>query len=266
LTITLKAGTRPIQLGIVTDLQFNRVERDGFVDIPLARGASRQGLGSQSAQISLAGTFVGESRFDYFQQFDRIRMIGRSLKLESNHLAIIAYLNNVSLGKVVGDFLGYNLALKESLFKSISDCEDQVGWYADTGALTKEYDSPEPKEGDFYLKNSIVNGDYFELSFEPSDPVDLSSVEYLAFWFQVSAVTYINQASIRLDNDSAYSYAYFQSKLLLPNVWYRLLIHKSEFTNFQTYNFSQIWQFRVELSLNSNQTMSIMIDDFGVYE
>jgi hypothetical protein len=238
LTITLKAGTRPIQLGTVTDLQFNRVERDGSVDIPLARGASRQGLGSQSAQI----------------------------KLESNHLATIAYLNNVSLGKVVGDFLGYNLALKESLFKSISDCEDQVGWYADTGALTKEYDSPEPKEGDFYLKNSIVNGDYFELSFEPSDPVDLSSVEYLAFWFQVSAVTYINQASIRLDNDSAYSYAYFQSKLLLPNVWYRLLIHKSEFTNFQTYNFSQIWQFRVELSLNSNQTMSIMIDDFGVYE
>ena len=266
MTITLKAGTRPIQLGTVTDLKFNRVERDGSVDIPLARGASRQGLGSQSAQISLAGTFVGESRFDYFQQFDRIRMIGRSLKLESNHLTTIAYLNNVSLGKVVGDFLGYNLTLKESLFKSISDCEDQVGWYADSGELTNEYDSPEPKEGDFYLKNSIVDSDYFELDFEPSDPVDLSSIEYLAFWFRVSEVAYINQASIRLDNDDEYSYAYFQSKLLLPNVWYRLLIHKSEFSNFQTYNFNQIWQFRVQLRLTTNRTMSIMIDDFGVYE
>jgi hypothetical protein len=266
LTITLKAGTRPIQLGTVTDLQFNRVERDGSVDIPLARGASRQGLGSQSAQISLAGTFVGESRFDYFQQFDRIRMIGRSLKLESNHLATIVYLNNVSLGKVVGDFLGYNLALKESLFKSISDCEDQVGWYTDSGDLTNEYDSPEPKEGDFYLKNSIVNGSQFVLDFEPSDPVDMANCEYVALWFRVTEVAYINEALVVLDNDDDYSLAYFQAKLLLPNVWYRILLHKSEFSNYQNFNFSTIYQFTIALSLTSNRTMSIMIDDFGAYE
>ena len=187
MTITLKTGTRPIQLGTVTDLKFNRVERDGSVDIPLARGASRQGLGKPiGAVLSLAGTFVGDTRFDYFQQFDRIRMIGRSLKLESNHLATIVYLNNVSLGKVVGDFLGYNLALKESLFKSISDCEDQVGWYADSGDLTNEYDSPEPKEGDFYLKNNIVNGDYFELDFEPSDPVDPAQWSTLLSGFKLA--------------------------------------------------------------------------------
>ena len=191
------------------------------MDIPLARGASRQDLGSQSAHITLVGTFTGDSRFDYFQQLDRTAWWG-GLKLESQSSTHSLH-HKRRLDKVIGDFLGYNLALKESLFKSISDCEDQVGWYADSGELTNEYDSPEPKEGDFYLKNSIVNGDYFELDFEPSDPVDLSTIEYLAFWFQVSAVTYINQASIRLDNDDEYSYAYFQSKLLLPNVWYRLL-------------------------------------------
>jgi hypothetical protein len=266
MTTTLKSGTRPLQLGVVTDLKPALNSRDGSVDIPNARGSSRQDLGSTPATFTLTGTFTGSSRFDYFQQLDRHRMVGRSLKLESQFINTVAYITNIGFGKVIGDFLGYNLALKESLFKSISDCEDQVGWYADSGEITNEYDSPEPKEGDFYLKNSIVNGDYFELSFEPSDPVDLSTIEYLAFWFQVSAVTYINQASIRLDNDDEYSYAYFQSKLLLPNVWYRLLIHKSEFTNFQSYNFSQIWQFRLQLSLTANQTMSIMIDDFGVYE
>src|SRR5665647_2110886 len=125
-------------------------------------------------------------------RFDRIRMIGRSLKLEGNHLATIAYLNNISLGKVVGDLLGYNLALKESLFKSISDCEDQVGWYADSGDLTNEYDSPETKEGDFYLKNSIVNGSQFVLDFEPSDPVDMANCEYVSLWFRVTEVAYIN--------------------------------------------------------------------------
>ena len=141
-----------------------------------------------------------------------------------------------------------------------------MGWYADSGELTNEYDSPEPKEGDFYLKNSIVNGDYFELDFEPSDPFDMANCEYLSLWFQVTEVAYINQAYVRLDNDDEYSYAYFQSRLLLPNVWYRILLHKSEFSNFQNYNFNEIVSFRVQLTLNAPRSMSIMIDDFGVYE
>jgi hypothetical protein len=261
---TLKAGTRPIQLGTVTDLQFNRVERDGSVDIPLARGASRQGLGSQSAQISLAGTFVGDSRFDYFQQFDRIRMIERSLKLEGNHLATIAYLNNVSLGKVVGDFLGYNLTLKESLFRQISSCDDLVGWSSD-GALTNEYDSPEPKEGDNYLRAG-KSGTSIYVSFEADDPVDLVNSEYVAFWIQTSNVSVLSQAYLTLYGVIGNTTAYFQSKLLLPNVWYRILIHKSEFSNYLTFDFSQVTDFFVALAFNSNQNVTMNVDDLGVYE
>jgi hypothetical protein len=263
---TLKSGTRPMQLGVVTDLKPTLNSRDGSVDIPNARGSSRQDLGSTPATFTLAGTFTGTSRFDYFQQLDRHRMVGRSLKLESQFINTVAYITNIGFGKVVGDFLGYNLALKESLFKSISDCEDQVGWYADSGELTNEYDSPEPKEGNFYLKNSIVNGSQFVLDFEPSDPVDMANCEYVALWFRVTEVAYINEALVVLDNDDDYSLAYFQAKLLLPNVWYRILLHKSEFSNYQNFNFSTIYQFTIALSLTSNRTMSIMIDDFGAYE
>jgi hypothetical protein len=49
-------------------------------------------------------------------------------------------------------------------------------------------------------------------------------------------------------------------------VWYRILLHKSEFSNFQNYNFNEIVFFRVQLTLNAPRSMSIMIDDFGVYE
>jgi hypothetical protein len=264
LTITLKAGTRPIQLGTVTDLQFNRVERDGSVDIPLARGASRQGLGSQSAFISLAGTFVGDSRFDYFQQFDRIRMIGRSLKLEGNHLATIAYLNSVSLGKVVGDFLGYNLTLKESLFRQISSCDDLVGWGSD-GSLSNEYDSPEPKEGDNYLKATKTGTSIYAV-FEADDPIDLVNSEYVAFWIQTSNISVLSQAYLTLYGVIGDTTAYFHSKLLLPNVWYRILLHKSEFSNYLSFDFSQVTDFFVALAFNSNQNVTLNFDDLGVYE
>ena len=265
MTITLKAGTRPIKLGTVTDLQFNRVERDGSVDIPLARGASRQGLGSQSAQISLAGTFVGDTRFDFFQQFDRIRMIGRSLKLEGNHLATIAYLNNVSLGKVVGDFLGYNLTLKESLFRQISSCDDLVGWETN-GAATNEYDSPEPKEGEYYLKVSLASTTYIYAVFTSDDAVDLANSEYLAFWIQTSNISVLSQAYLTLYGVIGESTAYFQSKLLLPNTWYRILIHKSEFSNCLSFDFSQVTDFFIALVFNANLSISLIVDDLGAYE
>ena len=261
MTITLKAGTRPIQLGTVTDLQFNRVERDGSVDVPLARGASRQGLGSQSAQISLAGTFVGDTRFDYFQQFDRIRMIGRSLKLESNHLATIAYLNNVSLGKVVGDFLGYNLTLKESLFKQISDCEDLNGWISD-GDLTNENDSPAPQEGDFCLKAAKTGTSIYAV-YVPEDVVDLSGKEYVAFWIQTNNINVLSQAYLTLYPDSGDPISgYFQSKLLAVGTWYRVLLHKSEFSNYQSFDWSQISAFFIALTFNANLSISLIVGRF----
>ena len=263
---TLKSGTRPIQLGVVTDLKPTLSSRDGSIDIPNARGASRQDLGSQAGSFALAGTLTGDTRFDYFQQFDRIRMLGRSLKLESQFINTVAYINTIGFSRAVGDFLGYTLALKESLFKQISSCDDQVGWSQDSGDLTNEYDSPEPKEGEFYLKNAIYDNDSAGLAFEPSDPFDMAGCEYLAFWFQVTEIAYISEASILLYNGDVTSSAYFQSKLLLPNIWYRILLHKSEFSNYQSFNFSTIYAFYVQLTLTANRTTSMMIDDLGVYE
>ena len=192
-------------------------------------------------------------------------MIGRSLKLEGDYINTVTCLNNVSLGKVVGDFLGYNLTLKESLFRQISSCDDLVGWET-SGDASNEYDSPEPKEGDNYLRVVSPSSSYIYAVFTVDDAVDLANSEYLAFWIQTNNISVLSQAYLMLYGVIGETTAYFQSKLLLPNTWYRILIHKSEFSNYLSFDFSQVTDFFVALSFNSNLNITVNIDDLGGYE
>jgi hypothetical protein len=265
MNVTLKAGTRPLVLGTVTNIAFDESEREGSVEIPLARGVSRQGLGSNSATLKLDGLLDGATRFVDYQQFNRFRMIQRSLKLESSLINAVVYLNSVSLGRIVGEFLYYRLGLVESLFKPVSDCEDLNGWISD-GALTNENDSPAPQEGDYCLKAARTGTSIYAV-YVPEDVVDLSGKEYVAFWIQTNNISVLSQAYITLYPDSGDPInAYFQSTLLAVGTWYRVLLHKSEFSNYQSFDWSQVSAFFIALTFNANLSISLIIDDLGAYE
>jgi hypothetical protein len=265
MNVTLKAGTRPLTLGTVTNIAFDESEREGSIDVPLTRGLSRQGLGSNSAPISIDGLLEGSTRFTDYQQFNRFRMIQRSLKLESSLINTAVYLNSVSPGRIVSEFLYYKLGLVESLFKQVSDCEDLNGWISD-GDLTNENDSPAPQEGDYCLKAAKTGTSIYAV-YVPEDVVDLSGKEYVAFWLQTSNINVLSQAYLTLypDNGDPIN-AYFQSKLLAVGTWYRVILHKSEFGNYQSFDWSQVSAFFIALTFNANLSISLILDDLGAYE
>jgi hypothetical protein len=265
MNVTIKAGIRPLVLGTVTNIAFDESEREASVEIPLARGVSRQGLGSNSTSINLDGLLDGSTRFVDYQQFNRFRMIQRSLKLESSLINTAVYLNSVSPGRIVSEFLYYRLGLVESLFKQISDCEDLNGWISD-GELTNENDSPAPQEGDYCLKAARTGTSIYAV-YVPEDVVDLSGKEYVAFWIQTSNINVLSQAYITLYPDSGNPInAYFQSKLLAVGTWNRVLLHKSEFSNYQSFDWSQVSAFFIALTFNATLSISLVIDDLGAYE
>ena len=265
MNVTLKAGTRPLELGTVTNIAFDESEREASVEIPLARGVSRQGLGSNSAPVTIDGLLEGTSRFSDYQQFNRYRMIQRSLKMESSLINTAVYLNSVSPGRVVGDFLYYKIGLVESLFKQISACDDVNGWISD-GNLTNEYDNPTPLEGDYCLKAARTGASIYAV-YVPEDVVDLSGKEYLAFWIQTNNINVLSQAYLTLYPESGDPInAYFQSKLLAVGTWYRVLLHKSEFSNYQSFDWSQVSSFFIALNFNANLSISLILDDLGAYE
>ena len=150
MTVTLKLGARQLTLGTVSGIGFTHADRGGDIDLPGARGTGKQVLGKASMRASLEGTLSGASRFGDFRQLERIRMLGRSLKLESPELDTVAFLEEVRLrNSAWADHLDYSVGLKESLFKQINACDELTGWGEDgSGTVMLEDSEPTPREGD----------------------------------------------------------------------------------------------------------------------
>lgn len=267
--VTLKAGTRLIELGIVTDIKFAPQSRTGIIDIPAARGASNQDLGTTPTAFNLDGVFSGAQRFEYFQQLDRYRMLGRSLKLRSNEANTIVFLDQVTLAQNMKKNLAYQLRLRESLFKSISDCEDLTGWTAmNGGSFALEDSDPIPKEGDYCITYAETASD-LPFGYLAPDLIDLTYYDYVALWTWLSNISHLDQAFLYIESDNGGDASYnFASSMTAAETWYRLLLHKSEFTVSAdpAMDWSAVSALILDVVQSGSHNLRVAVDDVGAFE
>ena len=278
MTTTLKLVNRPLTLGTVTDLPFTHVSRDGSVDLPGARGEGMQILGKAAMQISLSGSLSGVTRFEDFKQFERTRMLGRSLKLNSDELDTVAFLE---AAKIVNrnwvNHVDYSLSLKESLFKSIHACDDLTGWSEDeSGTVALEDTDPQPREGEYCVTDTLDGDDSHYLYYSPLRVLDLTDYPYVAFDVRISDVAHLTSLLLQVNDDwdGAYGIADLMGLVLAADTWYRVILHKSEFTEYDgggapspgALRWDYTDEFWWKSAFNQNGDYVLAVDDLGAYE
>lgn len=266
-TTTLKIGSRPITVGIISDVQFDGEQRAENIDIPSARGSSRQDLGALSAPIDLTGALTDEdTRDEDFDQLQRYRLKGQSVHLTAPNLETVAFIDRVSPSKIWANMIEYKMRLTESLFKQLNACEDLVGFSGST--LTLGSDNPLPKEGDYYVQASDTDSEIY-LGVDFSDPVDLSGFDYIAAWIGCGRLTNLVRARLWVW-DYAYNEAYADILSILQaagvDALKRAIFHKTEFNGYGALDWGQISGFSLDLEYSGTYPIKVMLDDLGAYE
>ncbi len=274
MTVTLKAGANSLELGVVRGLPFTHVGRIAEVDLPGARGSGRQDLGKEPMRITLSGALTGDDRYENFDQLERYRGLGYGLKLKSPYLNTVAFLDSVNLAGIRKTVLDYSLRLTESKFKSLDTCDTKDQWHSDDGGdQTIENADPLPKEGEYCFKHTET-ADQFWI-YDDFDIVDLSNYDYVAFWFYVNRID-MTSLELRLYNDENNTWLSYDFLPLITeaNKWYRILLHKSEFTVHYggeppeevPFDWSALEEFFFEFTRAGSQEMVFCFDDLGAYE
>lgn len=264
-TTTLKIGSRPITVGIISDVQFDGEQRAENIDIPSARGSSRQDLGALSAPIDLTGALTDEdTRDDDFDQLQRYRLKGQSVHLTAPNLETVAFIDRVSPSKIWANMIEYKMRLTESLFKSLNACEDLVGMVSD-GSLVLGSDNPLPKEGDYYVQASRTNtGVYIMVNF--SEAIDLSNFDYIAAWIAAGRITNLTSAQIYVLDDTNQAYAEIKDLLTEADVFKKAILHKTEFTGYESLDWGAVAAVVIQLYYSGSYPLTVMLDDLGAFE
>ena len=224
-------------------------------------------------EIRLEGYLSGDDRFDNFDQLERYRDLGYSLKLESPNLSTVAFLDAVNLSGVRPQGLDYGLRLTESRFKQVDSCDAADNWHSDDGGeeLVENAD-PLPKEGDYCFKH-LETADAFWF-YNYFGVVDASNFDYVAFWACLNRVD-LASFVLTLWNDENPVYLTYDllSLITKANKWLRILLHKSEFAvNYWEgwegvdFDWSTLCVFAFEAHRADSQEMSFCFDDLGAYE
>jgi hypothetical protein len=261
--LTVSLGT--LELGVVRDVVFSQIKRIGDVDIPSGIGSSSQDLGKQSMNIDLSGVLLGDDRFSSFDQLERAKRVGSSLEFDCDMLKSVAFVKEVKLLRQNPKSLNYGLTLKESRFKQVNACDNDVDWSA-VGTLLA-VTSPKPKEGSAVLKVSGINVDTLSLTYDPDDLIDLNNFDWLSFWFYLSSLTHHLGAVVKVytDGDNYGSYD-FSSLISAAESWLRLRIPKSSFVEVGSLEWDEVDSVTIEVTKTDAETWYFVIDDLGGYE
>jgi len=261
--LTVSLGS--LELGVVSNVTFSHVKRVGEVDIPSGIGSSSQDLGKQAMSVDLSGVLLGEDRFSSFDQLERAKRVGSSLKFDCDMLKTVAFVKEVKLLRQNPKSLHYGLTLKESRFKQVNACDNDVDWSA-VGTLLA-VTGPEPKEGSAALKVSGINVDTLSLTYDPEDLFDLNDFDWLAFWFYLSNLTHHLSAVVKVytDGDNYGSYD-FSSLISAAESWLRLRIPKSSFVEVGSLEWDEIDSINIEVTKTNVEMWFFVIDDLGGYE
>jgi hypothetical protein len=261
--LTVSFGS--LELGVVRDVVFSQIKRIGDVDIPSGIGSSIQDLGKQAMNVDLSGVLLGEDRFSSFDQLERAKRVGSSQKFDCDMLKSVAFLKEVKLLRQNPRSLHYGLSLKESRFKQVNACDNDVDWSA-MGTLLA-VTSPEPKEGSVALKVSGINVDTLSLTYDPDDLIDLNNFDWLSFWFILNSLTHHLGAIVKVYTDeNNYGTYDFSSLISAAGSWLKLRIPKSSFVEVGSLEWDEIDSIIIEVSKTNAETWFFVIDDLGGYE
>jgi hypothetical protein len=261
--LTVSLGS--LELGVVRDVVFSHVKRVGDVDIPSGIGSSSQDLGKQAMNVDLSGVLLGDNRFSNFDQLERAKRVGSSQKFDCDMLKMVAFVKEVKLLRQNPKSLHYGLTLKESRFKQINACDNDIDWSA-VGTLLA-VTSPEPKEGSAALKVSGINIDTLSLTYDPDDLIDLNNFDWLSFWFYLSSLTHHLGTVVKVytDGDNYGSYD-FSNLIMAAGSWLRLRVPKSSFVEVGSLEWDEVDSVSIEVTKTDVETWFFVIDDLGGYE
>ena len=268
MSIQLLAGTRPIELGTVSDIVFTKVSRKAQIEIPGSRGSGREDLGSLSTQFTIIGALSGDERLEDFNQLDRYRMLAEPLKFLNPYRDTVVYVDAVKPREYFSNGLTYEMTLIETRFKSISKCDSLVGWEdVSSGSIALEDTDPQPREGYYCITDTLSLDVELDLIYTPPDTLDLSNYNYIAFHVRLNNVSELDYAPIHLiDYNGFEAYYDFSSIIAEADKWYRLILHKTEFTEDPGFDWSAVKEIIFEVGWNSNGDWILAVDDLGAYE
>jgi hypothetical protein len=125
MTISLKFITYELELGDAVKVAgVSGQSQSARVDIVASRGQAYQSLGSESAAITLSGHLLGANRYDYFNEFERFRMMGRSLILETPEVKTCVFIDRATIANTYQSGFEYSLTLRQARFFSMDRAED----------------------------------------------------------------------------------------------------------------------------------------------
>jgi hypothetical protein len=215
--------------------------------------------------IDLSGVLLGSNSFSSFDQLERAKRVGSNLKFDCDMLKTVAIVKEVKLLRQNPKSLNYSLILKESRFKQVNTCDNDVDW-SSVGTLLA-VTSPEPKEGSAALKVSGINVDSLSLTYDPEDLIDLNNFDWLSFWFYLSSLTHHLGAVVKVyTNEENYGSYDFSSMISAAKLWLRLRIPKSSFVEVGSLEWDEIDSVSFEVTKTDAETWFFVIDDLGGYE
>jgi hypothetical protein len=233
-----------------------------------ARGAGREDLGSQPTQFDVGGGFYDADALTSLQQLDRWKMAGNSLKLLNPYRNTVVYIDAVAPVMYLPSNLKYSLKLIESKFKQLASCDALTGWSdGEGGAVALEDTTPQPTEGYYCVTDDVAADDKMSPMFTPASLTDLTYYKYLCFDVRVNNIANLDTLNVEvIDNDGDSALFDFKSQVTETNKWFRVITHKTEFTETGTMDWSILESVAVNLEFDSNGAYQVALDDVGAYE
>ena len=259
-----------LNLGVVNGLSSTDRKRLEDVDLPAARGSSSQDLGELASSIELSAVMRGSNRFNDFQQLQRCKRLGNSLKLDADTLETVVFIREVKLTKVSVNLLRYSLSLKESLFKQVNSCDDVTSWSSSTAGAVVEIVSsvPTPLEGVGCLKVShdAEAEEEVNVIYEPVDSIDLEDFDWISFAWLMSNISSIGTAVLTVSEGANIATFDFSALLAEVDKWLRLRVHKTSFTGYEELDWGQIDKIKFAVTKSQAQNYFFAVDDVGGFE
>jgi len=259
-----------LTLGTVKELYPTFDSRMSDIEVPLARGAGKQILGSEVNRLTLKAHTSGTSRYENLQQIDRYRMIGESLKLTSDLFTIPVFIRSLKIDDVAPNSVDYTLTLDAALFVQGHACDTDTDWTVESGGgiLTEATATPTPREGAACLKLSgtINAATESRLKCTPVDSIDFSYKDWVALWYYTNIVNDLIECVADFFHDAGNHASYDFQAQITAEAWSRVLIPKASFGETGMMEWDEVTYFTIHQKHSSQQTYYFAVDDVGAYE